>query len=142
MDPVTISALILAVASGAASEAGSKLWDALTALVHRPILSRHDAGQQAIPESGGLAELAAVERAPADQDGALNLAKVLADRAEADVSFGAELRSWLAQASRVNAGAGSVSNTISGGIQHGPVLQGRDFTGLTFNAGPPSQPHD
>ncbi|MDI5972407.1 hypothetical protein POF50_024220 [Streptomyces sp. SL13] len=34
--------------------------------------------------------------------------------------------------------AGSVHNTISGGVQHGPVFQGRDFFGgLTFN-GPPA----
>jgi hypothetical protein len=33
---------------------------------------------------------------------------------------------------------GGVTNTISGGSQYGPVLQGRDFTGLTF--GPPAPP--
>jgi hypothetical protein len=27
-----------------------------------------------------------------------------------------------------------VTNTISGGTQHGPVLMGRDITGITFNA--------
>jgi hypothetical protein len=39
---------------------------------------------------------------------------------------------------------GDVSNTISGGTQHGPVLQGRDFTGLTFGAAqpPPRRPED
>ena len=31
---------------------------------------------------------------------------------------------------------GSVKNTISGGTFSGPVLQGRDFTGLTFDASP------
>jgi hypothetical protein len=29
-----------------------------------------------------------------------------------------------------------VTNTISGGRQYGPVLQGRDFTGLTLGASP------
>jgi hypothetical protein len=39
---------------------------------------------------------------------------------------------------------GNVTNTISGGAQHGPVLQGRDFTGLTFgaNPAPPALPRD
>lgn len=35
---------------------------------------------------------------------------------------------------------GNVTNTISGGTQCGPVLQGRDFTGLTFGASPPPPP--
>jgi hypothetical protein len=37
------------------------------------------------------------------------------------------------QASQVQA-LGNITNTMSGGTQHGPVLQGRDFTGLTFGA--------
>jgi hypothetical protein len=36
----------------------------------------------------------------------------------------------------VRRGTGDVTNTISGGNQNGPVLQGRDFTGLTFGASP------
>jgi hypothetical protein len=31
---------------------------------------------------------------------------------------------------------GNVTNTISGGNQSGPVVQGRDFTSLTFGAAP------
>jgi hypothetical protein len=34
--------------------------------------------------------------------------------------------------------AGDVTNTISGGTQHGPVFQGRDFSGLTFGSPPPA----
>lgn len=39
---------------------------------------------------------------------------------------------------------GNVTNEISGGTFSGPVLQGRDFTGLTFGAAPPapSRPGD
>jgi hypothetical protein len=40
---------------------------------------------------------------------------------------------------------GSVKNTVSGGTFRGPVLQGRDFTGLTFgasSAAPASPPED
>ncbi|HUC25016.1 MAG TPA: hypothetical protein VMA73_20085 [Streptosporangiaceae bacterium] len=38
-----------------------------------------------------------------------------------------------------------VVNVISGGVQHGPVLQGRDFTGLSFGPrsdAPPGLPAD
>lgn len=29
--------------------------------------------------------------------------------------------------------SGNVTNTVTGGVQYGPVLQGRNLTGLTFN---------
>ena len=35
---------------------------------------------------------------------------------------------------------GNVTNTISGGTQQGPVLQGRDFSNITFGAPPASPP--
>lgn len=55
-----------------------------------------------------------------------------------------ELRLML---SELAAGSGreptvSVHNSISGGVQHGPVFQGRSFSGLTFNTpgtAPPGQ---
>jgi hypothetical protein len=136
MDPVTISAVILAVVSGVATEAGSSLWDGLTALVRRPFHARHPADPRSAPESGGVAELAAVEQIPADKGRALELARVLVARADSDPSFRAELESWLGEASRVRIESGSVTNTISGGSQHGPVLQGRDFSNVTFGAAP------
>ena len=37
---------------------------------------------------------------------------------------------------------GNVTNTVSGGTFSGPVIQGRDFTGLTFGAAPASRPQD
>jgi hypothetical protein len=40
---------------------------------------------------------------------------------------------------------GDVTNTVNGGTFSGPVLQGRDFTGLTFGTSPPppvSRPDD
>lgn len=40
------------------------------------------------------------------------------------------------QVSPVGEKSGDVENTISGGAFHGPVLQGRDFPGLTFGASP------
>ncbi len=86
---------------------------------------------------GGAAELAALEQAPGDERRAVALAQVLLARAGADAGFGQALAAWWQQASQVQV-SGDVTNTISGGIQHGPVLQGRDFTGLTF--GTPAAP--
>jgi hypothetical protein len=88
----------------------------------------------------GDAELAALEQAPADEGRAVALAEVLVARAGSDAEFRQVLKSWWEQASPVRAGAGNVTNTISGGTQHGPVLQGRDFTGITFGAAPAVPP--
>ncbi|MFF3215588.1 hypothetical protein ACFYYB_33785 [Streptomyces sp. NPDC002886] len=33
-----------------------------------------------------------------------------------------------------------MTNIVSGGTLNGPLLQGRDFAGLTFNTAPPSAP--
>ena len=46
------------------------------------------------------------------------------------------------QVSPVREETGNVTNEISGGTFRGPVLQGRDFTGLTFGAAPASRPED
>jgi hypothetical protein len=156
VDPVTLSAVLLAIVSGAAGEAGSRLWAGVSALTRRPF--RHGTGTGssaivsdpahpalaatdiAIPASGGAVELAALERSPEDHDLALTLARVLLARADADGEFGRALGQWWEQACQVRTGDGDVSNTISGGTQHGPVFQGRDFSGLTFGAPPPAPP--
>ncbi|MGC0403253.1 hypothetical protein RKD27_005897 [Streptomyces sp. SAI-126] len=44
---------------------------------------------------------------------------------------------WQQQAHLLRTGDGDTHNTISGGTQSGPVVQGRDFSGITFNAPPP-----
>ena len=87
----------------------------------------------------GEAELAALEQAPADERRAVALAEVLVARAGADSEFGDALAAWWEQASRIQIG-GDVTNTVSGGTFHGPVLQGRDFTGLTFGSPAPEPP--
>jgi hypothetical protein len=135
MDPVTIGAVLAAVAGGAGGALGAQVWAGACALVRRPF--RHY--QAAVPSGG--AELAALEQAPADQRRAVVLAEVLIARAGVDAGFGEALAAWWQQASQVRIG-GDVSNTISGGTQYGPVLQGRDFTGLTFStpAAPPAPP--
>ncbi|WP_069812673.1 hypothetical protein [Streptomyces sp. TP-A0874] len=63
---------------------------------------------------------------------------------QADPEAAEELRSLLAE---MSAGAEepssvAVHNTISGGVQNGPVFQGQHFSGLTFNSSgalPPEQ---
>ena len=137
MDPVTIGAVVLAIVSGAAGEAGGRLWDGLVSLVRRPF--RNSAGSPAtlVVRPSGQAEMAALERAPSDERRAVALGQALLGRAEVDVAFQRELESWWAQASQVQTGQGNVINTISGGTLHGPALQGRDFNELTFNASPP-----
>lgn len=140
MDPVTIGAVVLAITSGVAGEAGIKLWDGLTALVRRPFRGHSVSADPATTLPSGATELVAVERAPGDERYAAALGEALLARADADAAFRRELENWWAQARQVHTGPGSVANTISGGTQHGPVLQGRDFTALTFNASPPPQP--
>ena len=130
MDPVTLGAVLLAIVTGVAEDAGGRLWSGLTALVRKPF--RRGA-------SSCAAELAALERAPADRDLAMTLAQALLKRADADAEFGRELERWWERAGQVRIGEGDVINTISGGTQHEPVLQDRDFSGITFGvaqAGP------
>ncbi|MEI7032234.1 hypothetical protein [Streptomyces pratensis] len=53
----------------------------------------------------------------------------------ADPRAADELRTLLDELAPLQPAAPSVSvtNTISGGVQHGPVFQGQTFSGLTFN---------
>lgn len=133
MDPVTIGAVLAAVAGGAGGTFGAQIWSAVTALVRRPFHRDH-AAQGLVPAvSTGETELAAMVQAPADQQRALALAEVLVARADVDGQFRRALEGWWAQASRIQVDA-NVSNTVSGGTFQGPVLQGRDFKGLTFGS--------
>jgi hypothetical protein len=84
--------------------------------------------------TSGVHELAALEGAPGEERQAVALAEVLIARAGSDDEFRQALENWWEQASRLPAHGGNVANTISGGTQNGPVLQGRDFSGLTFGA--------
>jgi len=130
VDPLTIGAVLAAVVSGAGGQAGSRLLNGVVSLVRRPF--RHKAG------ASGRAELAALQQAPDDRDKAVALAKALLARSAGDEDFRRALESWWEQAEPIRSGTGNVTNTISGGTQHGPVLQGRDFGNITFGAPPPS----
>jgi hypothetical protein len=136
MDPVTIGAVLAAIAGGAGGALGSQLWAGLSALVRRPFRRAHATGEATAAVPSGSAELVALEQAPADEQRALALAEVLVARAEADSEFRNALQVWWEEASQIQI-SGIVANTISGGTFHGPVLQGRDFTGLTFGSPAP-----
>ncbi|MDN3264925.1 hypothetical protein QWJ26_35015 [Streptomyces sp. CSDS2] len=127
MDSISAE-LLVTMATGAAGEAGRQLWAALSGLVRR----RPAAGEEPEPATGEV-ELASLAEAPHDVARALALSEVLAVRAERDPSFLAGLTRWHEQARRLETGQGDTSNSISGGTQNGPVLQGRDFSGITFN---------
>lgn len=135
MDPVTISAVLMAIVGGASGELGSRLWDGLSALVRRPFTHGQAAAGEA-PVPSGEAELARLEGAPADrrQDVAMALAQALVTRADADEDFERMLAGWLDQANQVHVGQGNVTNTINSGTFHGPVVQTRDVTNMTFGA--------
>ncbi|MFI1585101.1 hypothetical protein [Embleya sp. NPDC020630] len=139
MDPITIG-LLAALAGGAGGELGRQAWAGLGALVRRPFRNADDsappADADAVPGSG-VAEFAALEAAPADRDRADALRTALARRAATDPGFGADLARWHENARLVGTGDGGTHNRIGGGTFQGPVLQGRDFSGLTFTTPPP-----
>ncbi|MGW0756923.1 hypothetical protein ACWD1Y_10605 [Streptomyces sp. NPDC002814] len=130
MDPISVS-LLVAVATGAGGEVGRQLWVALRGLVRR----NPEEGAAGSPDPAtGDVELASLSEAPHDVDRARALSEVLSRRAEQDPLFRANLTQWQQQAQMLHTGDGDTSNTINGGTQNGPVVQGRDFSGINFNA--------
>ncbi|MEU8271129.1 hypothetical protein AB0B89_28715 [Sphaerisporangium sp. NPDC049002] len=120
MDPTALTAIISALAGGAAGEMGKDAWASLTTLVRRRFGSES-------------AAVAAVERAdPVTPD---DVAGVLVSLAGADPEFEKELREWTAEARRVIQQRRDVSNTIGGEAQiAGPVIQAGDIHGsITFH---------
>ncbi|WP_461032582.1 hypothetical protein [Streptomyces mayteni] len=144
MDPISAAALA-ALAGGIGGEAGRQAWASLGALVRRPFrrgtarASGTDGTDGAADEpsvSSGEAELARLRQEPSDPDRASALSAALAVRAALDEGFRAELAEWWRQAGAVGTGGGEVTNVITGGTQHGPVIQARDISGLSIG-GPP-----
>lgn len=123
MDPIS-AALLGAIATGAGGEAGKHLWTRLADLVRR-----NPEG----PIANGELELASLSEAPHAPERAQALSDALHCRATQDPEFRTALSQWHQQAQAVRTGDGETSNTISGGTQNGPVLQGRDFSGINFN---------
>ncbi|MEU5160147.1 hypothetical protein AB0G74_11130 [Streptomyces sp. NPDC020875] len=131
MDPITAAALA-ALAGGLGSEAGRQTWQGLTELVRRPFRRGSAEDADAAPQiSSGESEIAALESDPADPLRAQALATALGVRAALDGEFRVLLEDWRRRAESEPEAV--VHNTISGGTQNGPVVLGRDFSGLTFN---------
>jgi hypothetical protein len=139
MDPVTIGAVLAAVAGGAGGALGTQVWAGACALVRRPFRRDCSAVDTAAAVSSGAVELAALQQNPIGPDRAVALAEVLLARAGVDSGFCEALQDWWAQARQIHVG-GDVTSTISGGTFHGPVVQGRDFPNLTFGSSAPPQP--
>ncbi|MGD0561430.1 MAG: hypothetical protein ABSA93_41480 [Streptosporangiaceae bacterium] len=142
MDPLTVGAVLVAVVTGAGEAVGARLLAAVMSLVRRPPSGKADAGEQA---ATGEAALAALLQAPADQDKAVALARVLLERAAADAEFDQALRRWWEQAGPVRAGirdaspvSGERSATIIGDVEvsapHGVAIG----TAGTVNLGGPA----
>lgn len=122
-DAETVSVdLLLALASRVQDALGERLWGDLVGLAPGP----------------GTAELAVLRRGP-DEGAAAVLAAALRARAGADDAYREALRNWCALARAATSAApnrGGVSNEISGGTQHGPLVMAQDITNLTFAAQP------
>jgi hypothetical protein len=127
------------VASGVGGSLGSQVWAAVSGLVRRPFRRDCTVEGTATALPSGEVELAALELTPADERRAVALAEVLVARANADGEFRGALEAWWAQASQIRV-EGDVTNTVRNGTFHGPVVQGRDFTGLTFGSPTPAPP--
>ncbi|MFJ2833664.1 hypothetical protein ACIPC1_40020 [Streptomyces sp. NPDC087263] len=140
MDPISVG-LLAALAGGFGGEAGRQVWASLSNLVHRPV-RRAEATHGTLAVSSGEPELTALAQAPDEAERAHALSTAMAVRAAADPDFAAALDHWVEQARGVDTNKKEVRNEISGGTQYGPVLQGRDFSQLTFNTPPASAPHE
>ncbi|WP_030345355.1 hypothetical protein [Streptomyces sp. NRRL S-1022] len=131
MDAIS-AGLLAALAGGAGGELGRQVWAGLGVLVRRPFQRDEDGGQLTATRPGE-AELTRLEERPDDPMLAQALSAALAMRAAADMDFHAGLQQWLTRATElVHRVGGETRNEISGGTFHGPVLQGRDFSGASF----------
>lgn len=128
MEPIS-TGILLALAGGAGGEAGRQIFTRLVTLVRRPSGST---GEN-VHIATGEVELEAFRRHPASPQLAEALIAALVGRAERDVDFRHGLYAWEEQARQAHLAPGNVSSIISGGTQHGPVIQGRDMNGFSFS---------
>lgn len=99
-----------------------------------------DASAQALAVSTGEAEPIRFQGNRGDTARAQVLSTPLATRAAMVQEFSAGRRKWHEQTKLLRPGDREVHNTFSGGIQSGPMLQGRDFSGFAFNTPAPPPP--
>jgi hypothetical protein len=136
MDPMMIGAVLLAVVTGTSEALADRVWAGVISLVHRPLRGGAKAEGTDTATASGEAEASALQQTPRDEKTAVALARVLLARSTADPEFRHAFEDWWAQAEPIRDGISDVTNIISGGVQHGPVLQGRDFSNITFGARP------
>ena len=106
LTPGVLTAALTKLLDRAATEAGSKAWEALKAL-----LARH---HRAAPPQ------------PSTDEEAVAVAEQLATDAAQDPGFAEDLAAWH----RSISGADNVSNVVSGQVRQ--LVQGRDFTNTTI----------
>ncbi len=121
-----------ALAKSAGSEVGRQAWAGLAALVRRPFRRTvpEPAGNGPPRASSGELELAALQEDSTELNRAQVLVTALHVRAALDEKFRVRLEEWW---QRAQAAGGEVHHSVSGGTQNGPVIQGRDFSNLTFH---------
>jgi hypothetical protein len=73
-------------------------------------------------------------QAPGDQADTQVLSVALAERARSQPAFDVALAQWSQRIAPLTAEWDAVHNTVSGGTFHGPVVQTRDLSSLTFNS--------
>ena len=98
-------------------------------LLQRIFGTRTDGELEPLP--GPVADVVAD---PADEDALAALRLAVRKALAADAGLQDQVREMLVQGG-VSI-SGDVANTVSGGTQQGPVLQGRDFSNLSFGATP------
>ncbi|MEU3984854.1 hypothetical protein AB0F77_33130 [Streptomyces sp. NPDC026672] len=123
-----ISGLVMTVAAGAAGEVGRHLWETLVALVRRT------PDEPAAVRATAEPELTALGEAPHDPDRASALSDALLLRAQQDPAFRTALTDWCRHARSFRSDDNSTHNTVGGGSQSAPILQGRDFSNITFGS--------
>ncbi len=119
-----LSLVLAKVVDAGSGEAGRAAWVALTALVRKAFRC-------------GSASL----EPPRDETDAHQLAQELAQHAQEDLAFAAELRQWLhnTNAALSLASTTQVTNIMSGEA-HGPVIQAGNITGtITFGSQAPDR---
>lgn len=116
MDPVALGAVLAVIAGRAGGEVGSQLWAGLSTLVRRPFDRAQATGEAAALLPGGVAEVAALERAPDDERRVLILTEVLVARADADAEFRKALQAWWERASKIQIGKAGTSAGHAGPV--------------------------
>ncbi|MEU6339968.1 hypothetical protein ABZ883_03340 [Streptomyces sp. NPDC046977] len=135
MDPISITvAALAAIAGGAAGEVGSQAVTKLKEMVFHRGRSSSIEGRTPLAEP----ELIRLLEDPGSNERARELREALLLRASQDEEFSHGLAAWWDQLRPTVEASGDTHNSISGGTLNGPVLQGRDFSGVNFHMGAPT----